>query len=112
MRLEMGGIPIATLLSHLSGIPAAFVRKEAKTYGTCKLAEGCNVSGKRLLIVEDVVTTGGQIIKSASQLQNIGAITKDVICVIDREFGGNQNLKKEGLVLTSLFNYSELKKSI
>ncbi|MCB0270968.1 MAG: orotate phosphoribosyltransferase, partial [Calditrichaeota bacterium] len=63
--LEMGGIPVVTMLSQLSGIPALFVRKEAKTYGTCKLAEGGDIAGKKLLIVEDVVTSGGQILLSA-----------------------------------------------
>ena len=58
--LEMGGIPIATALSMVTGIPARFVRKEAKTYGTCLLAEGGDIEGKRLLVVEDVVSTGGR----------------------------------------------------
>jgi orotate phosphoribosyltransferase len=59
--LEMGGIPVVTALSIKSEIPCAFVRKKAKEYGTCKLAEGSNVSGKRVCVVEDVITTGGQI---------------------------------------------------
>ena len=58
--LETGGIPLAVILSQRTGLPALFVRKEAKTYGTCKLAEGGAVEGKRLLVVEDVVTSGGQ----------------------------------------------------
>jgi orotate phosphoribosyltransferase len=57
--LEMGGIPIATMLSHLAGLPAAFVRKTAKAYGTARLCEGADVSGKHVLIVEDVITSGG-----------------------------------------------------
>src|ERR1035438_5016047 len=54
--LEMGGIPIATMLSQLTGLPVLFVRKKAKDYGTCKIAEGGRVRGRKLLIVEDVVT--------------------------------------------------------
>lgn len=57
--LEMGGIPIATALSLKTGIPAVFVRKKAKEYGTCKLAEGMDIEDKRVCIIEDVVTTGG-----------------------------------------------------
>src|SRR5664280_2809384 len=60
--LEMGGIPVATALSLGTGIKACFVRKIAKEHGTCKLAEGESVTGKRLCIVEDVVTTGGAIL--------------------------------------------------
>ena len=62
--LEMGGLAIATALSLRTGIPAVFVRKKAKDYGTCKLAEGPDISGKRVLIVEDVITSGGQVIMS------------------------------------------------
>lgn len=85
--LEMGGIPIATAISLKTGIPVVFVRKEAKKYGTNKLAEGMNISGKKLLIVEDVVTSGGQIIISAKELRELGAIIEKAICVIDREAG-------------------------
>ncbi|HPP40798.1 MAG TPA: orotate phosphoribosyltransferase, partial [Candidatus Kapabacteria bacterium] len=81
--LEMGGIPIATALSLRTGIPVVFVRKEAKKYGTCKLAEGLDIQNKRLLIVEDVVTSGGQVVISANDLRNLGAIVSSAICVID-----------------------------
>jgi orotate phosphoribosyltransferase len=59
--LELGGVPIATALSLQTGIPAAFVRKEAKTYGTAQLAEGAAIDGKRVTVIEDVITTGGQV---------------------------------------------------
>jgi hypothetical protein len=49
----MGGIPVATMLSQVSGIPTIFMRKKAKKYGTCKLAEGGDVGGRNLLIIED-----------------------------------------------------------
>lgn len=67
--LELGGVPLATVASQLSGIPTLFVRKEAKTYGTCRLAEGGDASGRRLAVVEDVVTTAGQIIRSCAALR-------------------------------------------
>jgi orotate phosphoribosyltransferase len=59
--LELGGIPIATVLSQLTTLPVVFVRKKAKEYGTRRLGEGAEIVGKRLLIVEDVVTSGGQL---------------------------------------------------
>ena len=110
--LEMGGIPIVTMLSQVSGIPALFVRKKAKEYGSSKIAEGGDVSGKKILVVEDVVTSGGQIILSATELRRQEAIVEDVVCVIDREAGGNEKLAKEGLKLHSLFTVSELKNSM
>jgi orotate phosphoribosyltransferase len=107
--LEMGGIPIATVLSQITGLPCLFVRKAAKEYGTCKLAEGGEVAGRRLLLVEDVVTSGGQIQESARALREAGARIATVLCVIDREAGGAANLAADGLVLRPLFTYSELK---
>ena len=59
--LELGGIPIVTVLSSLTEMHALFVRKEAKTYGTCRLAEGADVAGRRITLVEDVLTTGGAV---------------------------------------------------
>lgn len=106
--LEMGGIPIATALSLKTGIPVVFVRKEAKPYGTCKLAEGIDIQTKTVCIIEDVVTTGGQIIRSAEDLKNVGAKVKNVLCVIDRNQSGKENLFKEGLLLLSLLTMDDL----
>ena len=109
--LEMGGIPIATMLSHFTGLPLLFVRKKAKEYGTCKIAEGGTVRGRKLLIVEDVVTSGGAILDAAKALRAEGANLNSVICVIDRESGGSANLAKSDLILTPLFTMSELKQA-
>ncbi len=107
--LEMGGIPLATMLSQVTGLPTRFVRKEAKSYGTCKLAEGGDIAGLRLLIVEDVVTSGGQIVKSAEQLRARGAIVTDALCVIDRLATGVENLTAAGTTLTPLFTIDQLR---
>jgi orotate phosphoribosyltransferase len=109
--LEMGGIPIATMLSQLTGLPVLFVRKKAKDYGTCKIAEGGAVSGRKLLIVEDVVTSGGAILDAAKALRAEGAVLGQVVCVIDRESGGPANLAKADLILTPLFTMTELKRA-
>jgi orotate phosphoribosyltransferase len=109
--LEMGGIPIATALSLHTGLPCAFVRKKPKDYGTRKFAEGCDVAGKRVLIIEDVVTSGGQVIESAKDLRGVGAVIAPVLCVIDREAGGREKLLEQRLHLTALFSMSELKAS-
>jgi len=106
--LEMGGIPIATALSLKTGIPVVFVRKKAKEYGTCKLAEGIDIQDKKVCIIEDVVTTGGQILLSAEDLKKYGAKVKDVICVIEREAAGRTNLESADLVFHSLFTMEEL----
>lgn len=109
--LEMGGIPIVTALSLETGLPAAFVRKKAKEYGTRKCAEGAQVYGKKVLIIEDVITSGGQVILSAQDLKNTGAQLESVLCVIDREQGGREKLTDAGIQLHALFTMTDLKAS-
>lgn len=106
--LELGGVPIATRLSQVTGIPTRFVRKEAKAYGTARLAEGGDIDGQTLCIVEDVVTSGGQISLSASALRERGARVEVALCVIDREAGGAEALARDGIALRPLFCASEL----
>ena len=102
--LEMGGIPIGTALSLLTGIPCAFIRKEAKTYGTCQFAEGFEIKGKKLCIVEDVITSGGQVLLSTEDLRREGATVENVLCVINRGSGdATAKLKLKNLSLKSLF---------
>lgn len=83
--LEMGGIPVATALSLKTGIPVIFVRKKAKEYGTCKFAEGMNVVEKNVCVIEDVVTSGGQILLSTHDLKEVGAQVKTALSVIERD---------------------------
>ena len=106
--LELGGIPLATMVSQLTGLPALFVRKRAKEYGTRRLAEGGDVAGRRLAVVEDVVTTGGQLLESCAALREEGAEIAAVLCVIDREQGGAAKLAAHGLELRALFTASRL----
>lgn len=107
--LEMGGIPIATALAMETGLPIVFVRKKAKEYGTRKFSEGIEIANKNVVIIEDVVTSGGQIILSANDIKSIGAIVDSALCVIDREEGGREKLQEAGLNLMPIFKMSELK---
>jgi len=106
--LELGGVPIATALSMRTGLPAAFVRKEAKTYGTARLAEGAEIGGKRVTVIEDVITTGGQVVISTTQLRALGAIVEHVVCVIDRSPDHGAAFAAEGLTMTSLLTRAQL----
>ena len=107
--LELGGVPLATALSLETGIPALYVRKEAKTYGTCNLVEGGALGGKRLVIVEDVITSGGQVIESTNALAQLGAEIACVTGIVDRESGGKENIAEAGYELRALFTMTELK---
>jgi orotate phosphoribosyltransferase len=106
--LEMGGIPIGTALSLATGLPCVFVRKEAKEYGTCQFAEGLEIHGKRLCLIEDVVTSGGQVLISAEDLRRSGALIDHVLCVINR---GGENatakLSESHLQLRPLFTRAD-----
>ena len=105
--LEMGGIPLTTALSLKSQIPSRFIRKQAKDYGTRRLCEGGEVKGKKICLIEDVITTGGQVIKSTEELRALGAEVSHVLCVIFR--GENlQVLEKAQLKVQWVFKKEDL----
>lgn len=106
--LEMGGIPLATAVSLETGLPALFVRKKAKEYGTCNLAEGGFQAGERVAVIEDVITTAGQVIQSANDLRDLGLEVLKVVCVVDRQQGGTERLAEAGYQLASVFTLSEI----
>lgn len=92
--LELGGVPIATMVSSLTGLPALLVRKQAKTYGTRRLAEGAEVEGVRITLIEDVITTGGAVRDATLALRAEGARIAVVVCAIDRSDTGGEQLAK------------------
>ncbi|WP_035921133.1 orotate phosphoribosyltransferase [Frankia sp. QA3] len=106
--LELGGVPLATLLSQRTGLPTRFVRKKAKEYGTRRIAEGGEVTGRRVVLVEDVVTSGGAVLDATKVLRDDGAVVEDVLCVIDRSEGGRERLAELGLTLRPLLTRAEL----
>ncbi len=103
--LEMGGIPIATALSMKTNIPVAFIRKEAKEYGTCQFAEGVDIKGKKLCLIEDVVTTGGQVLLSTKDLRKEGAIVQDVLSVLFRGSEPPQKMQEAELNYKFLLDF-------
>ena len=104
--LELGGVPLAVALSLETDLPCVFVRKRAKEYGTKKITEGCAIRGKKVCIVEDVVTTGGQVILSLRALKKEGALVESALYVIHR---GTDTLafEEEGLTLSPLFCWNK-----
>ena len=109
--LELGGVPISTALSLATGLPQVLVRKQAKTYGTAKLAEGPDITGRRLLVVEDVITTGGQVAASTRDLRDRGGAVDSALCVIDRRQGTTaraDRLASAGISMISLFTVQDL----
>jgi len=95
--IELGGVPIAAVLSQVTGLPASYVRKERKAYGTEKLAEGPDLTGRRVTLVEDAITTGGAVRAAALALRDLGAVVDTVVCAIDREEPGGNVLDEIGV---------------
>jgi orotate phosphoribosyltransferase len=106
--LELGGVPIATIVSARTGLPALFVRKQAKEYGTCKLAEGADVDGRRVTLIEDVITTGGAVRDATRALREAGATVAVVVCAIDRSPEGVNPLDDQGLEVRAVLTKAEL----
>ena len=106
--LELGGVPIATMVSSLTGRPCLFVRKKAKEYGTCKLAEGPDVAGRRVTLIEDVITTGGAVRDATRALREAGAEVTVVVCAIDRGPAGENPLADVGVEVRPLLTRAQL----
>lgn len=116
--LEMGAVPIAsalTAVSHARGRPLAafFVRKQAKDHGTKSLVEGLpkgeTMRGKRLVVVEDVTTTGGSALKAAEALAAEGATIVRVVTVLDRLDGAREAFATAGLEFSSLLTLDDFR---
>lgn len=108
--LELGGIPLATALSLQTGYPCFYVRKEAKPYGTCNLIEGGVEKRSTVVVVEDVITTAGQVCTSIEQIRAAGLTVEHVVAVIDRQAGGEAKINALGCTLASVFTLAELEK--
>ena len=109
----MGADPIVgslMVLSHESGytLPGFLVRKQEKGHGTGKLIEGNLKPEDKVVIVEDVVTTGGSVIKAINAVRDTGAIVKKALVIVDREEGAQEKFKEIGVPLFSIFSISEL----
>ena len=114
--LEMGALPVIAALaaqSFADGKPVAtfFVRKQAKDHGTGEVIEGLasseTLAGKRVIIIDDVATTGGSIVKAAEAARKAGAIVDYALVILDREEGGTENLAKAGMTLLSAVKKSD-----
>lgn len=111
--LTMGADPIAYAICHSSAgsaspLRAFTVRKEAKAHGTGKLVEGPVEAGQTVVIIEDVVTTGGSAAKAIEAVRQMGAVPLGVLALVDREEGGREHLESLGLRVRALAKASEI----
>lgn len=105
---ELGGIPLVTVASMATGLPCVFVRNAKKDYGTAKQTEGKIETGDKLVLLEDVATSGGQAVEAVNTLRELGAAVLAVIATIDREEGARENVEASGTAFFSLFTKSDL----
>lgn len=105
---ELGGIPLVTAASLETGLPCVFIRNQKKDYGTAKQLEGALEPGERIVMLEDVATTGGQALEAADVLRAAGAEVIAVIAVIDRQEGARENIENAGLRFEALFTKADL----
>jgi orotate phosphoribosyltransferase len=105
---ELGAVPLAAAAGMASGKPIVFIRNQKKDYGTAKQVEGVLNPGETVLIVEDVLTTGGQVLEAAKTLQDLGAKVEKIVAVIDRLEGARDNIEKAGFTFESLFTTKDL----
>ena len=105
---ELGGIPLVTAASLASGLPCVFIRNQKKDYGTAKLLEGRIGTQDRVVIVEDVATTGGQALEAAKVIRDGGATVTHILATIDRLEGARENIEAAGIAFEALFTVREL----
>lgn len=105
---ELGAVPLATAVSLETGLPSVLVRGESKSYGTERRFEGILHRGENIVLIEDVVTTGGQAIESAIALRESGANLRLVLVVVDREEGAAEAMAAAGFQFEALFTSTTL----
>jgi orotate phosphoribosyltransferase len=108
--VALGGVPIAVAVSLETDLPLIIIRKEAKEYGTKGQVVGDFMKNSRVLMVEDVATTGGSVMKAIKLLREEGLLIRNVIVVVDREEGAHTALSDEGIELTPLVRIGDLLK--
>ena len=105
---ELGAVPLATALSLATDLPSVLVRAEAKGYGTSRRFEGILEKDDNVVLVEDVLTTGGQAVESAQALRDAGANILLVIGIVDREEGAKEAMERAGFRFDALFTSTSL----
>jgi len=105
---ELGAVPLAAAATMATGKPAIFVRNQKKEYGSNKQIEGVFNAGEIVVIVEDIMTTGGQVVEAAKTLEAAGLKVKKIVGVIDRLEGARANIEASGYVFESLFTTKDL----
>ena len=106
--IELGGVPLVVALSAATGLPAVFLRRRPKGYGSRRQIEGADITGHRTVLVDDVVRSGGQLLTMARTLRIAGAPVTDAVCVLERPLGGRMLLAEHRVTLRPLLTETDL----
>lgn len=111
--LTMGADPVSYAIAYTSWVEgepvhAFSVRKQAKEHGTGKRIEGCFIPGARVVVIEDVITSGGSALQACDAVEAEGGVVMGVLAVLDRESGGREKIEERGYRVLTLFRISEL----
>ena len=110
--MELGAVPLAVAVALESDVPFVIVRKGEREHGLKRLIEGSDVSGKRVLVVEDVTTSGGSVVKAVERLRDAGASVDCAVVVVDREGDARRRLEELDVSLESLVSVSDILKDV
>ena len=105
---ELGGVALAAATAMETGKNWIIIRNSKKGYGTGKLIEGVLKEGDVVLLVEDIATTGGQVLEAARVITEAGATVKKIVCVIDRKQGAGENITNAGYKFESILTKNDL----
>ncbi len=108
--VELGAVPLVVATAYARKIPFVIIRKEGREHGVKSPIIGTVNKGEQIDLIEDVVTTGGSVLRAVNLLREAGAVVNRVICVVDREDGGSALLKENGVDLFPLVRISEVLK--
>ncbi len=109
---ELGGVALAAAAALSSGKPFVIIRNSKKDYGTSKPYEGKLADSDSVLLVEDIATTGGQVLEAAKFISSIGAKVERIVAAIDRQEGARENIQAAGFSFEALFTKADLSISI
>lgn len=105
---ELGGVPLAAVTAMAAGKPYVIIRNAKKDYGTQKMFEGVMNSGETILLLEDVVTSGGQVLEAAKTIADAGCTVERIVAVLDRQEGGRERIITAGHPFDALFTAADL----
>jgi orotate phosphoribosyltransferase len=106
--VPLAGIPFASQIAYNLRKPFLYVRKGTRHHGRQRRVEGILVSGDRILLIDDLITTGLNLKKAAGSIRAEGGVVTDVVALLDREEGGKAKLEKSGVKIHALLQMSEV----